>query len=432
MGAIFKNGKMYAGGVENVIEAIKVNGMALTVNNKAVNITIPSSLPAEGGNADTVGEKSAETIISEARVPVVNYTYVVNSNQALEDWANNVSGNDYTHVLIKAGTWNLTADTINLTATGTKTVTGEAGNLIVHDLTFKGIMYTMQYSEVPTSDVYNINGVNIKTINRITQTETQPPARGCVSFYKCTNLINCSAKGYTAYPVTGSNYYKGYSYCERLTNCFSAIDRDTITKQGGFFAGFDYCKYLTNCRAYNRNTSVNHFVGYGFNFCDYINGCDVYIAGASQQSNGYYKCNYISASSAYCASNSTAYSFNSCNYVASCNGHTSAAAGYGVTSCNYMSNCKVYSIGGSMTGYQKCNHLDNCVYSTSSVNGGVTGFSNCFGVRYCFAEITGTAGSATATCVGYSKSYASLAANDSFLCADTSEGGWNTFSKATS
>lgn len=369
-----------------------------------------------------------KVLIAQNTAPT--FTYVVNSNQALEDWANNVSGNDYTHVLIKAGTWNLTADTINLTTTGTKTVTGEAGNLIIHDLTYEGIMYTLRYDTVPTSDVYSINGVNIKTLNRITQTgSSTPPARGCVSFYKCTNLINCSAKGYTAYPVTGSNYFKGYSYCERLTNCHATIDKDTITSAQGFFAGFDYCKHLTNCRAYYKGSSNSHFVNYGFYWCDHINGCDVYVVGSSQQSNGYYKCNYISASYAYCASNSGAYSFNSCNYVTSCYGYCSSSAGTSVINCNYMSNCKMSSIGSSMTGYNGCKYLDNCVYTTSYVNSGVTGFKACFGVRYCFVEVTSNNSGNTVT--AYSGSYANLAANDTFLCADTSTGGWNTSSIAT-
>lgn len=380
--------------------------------------------------ADNVkGYVDSKVLIVQNTSPT--FTYVVNSDETLNAWANNVSGNDYTHVLIKAGTWSLTADTINLTTTGTKTITGEAGNLIIHDLSYDGVMHTVKYDDVPSSDIYSINGVNIKTINRWSNTTTTP-ARGCISFYKCTNLINCSAKGYTAYPVTGSNYFRGFSYCERLTNCFTTIDRDTITTNGGFFAGFDYCKYLTNCSAYNKNTTINHFVGYGFNYCDYINGCETHIAGTSQQSNGYYKCNYISSSYAYCSSSNTAYSFTNCNYVTSCYGYSSSSAGTGVTSCNYMSNCKVYSIGSTMTGYKNCKHLDNCVYSTSALNNGVVGFSACYGVRYCFVEITGTTGSTNATCTGYSKSYSNLAANDTFLCADTSSGGWNTQSVATS
>lgn len=65
---------------ENVIETVKVNGTALEVNNKAVNVTvpttvaqltdnanyakktdIPTTLPANGGNADTVNNHTVET-----------------------------------------------------------------------------------------------------------------------------------------------------------------------------------------------------------------------------------------------------------------------------------------------------------------------------------------------------------------------------------
>lgn len=65
------------------------------------------------------------------------YTYIVDSDQKLRDWANNVSGNDYRHVLIKSGQWKLTASSftlgyaINLTKTLTWTVDGEVGSEII-------------------------------------------------------------------------------------------------------------------------------------------------------------------------------------------------------------------------------------------------------------------------------------------------------------
>ena len=55
---------------ENVLETVKVNGTALTPSNKAVNIDlsdyakttdIPTTLPADGGNADTVNNHTVET-----------------------------------------------------------------------------------------------------------------------------------------------------------------------------------------------------------------------------------------------------------------------------------------------------------------------------------------------------------------------------------
>ena len=381
-------------------------------------------------NADTLGGKTANEIISEGRTPVVNFTYVVDSDQALNNWAKNVAGNDYTHVLIKAGTWNLTADTINLTTTGTKTVTGEAGNLIKHDMNVDSSVTTLQYDSVPLTGDYYIQGVNVVTYNRWTSVANGTPTNHHIYVFRnCINLSNCSAKGWTNYPATGSNYFYGFSSCKQLSCCFTDIDKDTMTSKNSFFYGYSTCEYLTNCRAYHSG-SADHFVSYGFHGCTYISSCYLYISGSTQQTNGYYNCDYISSSYAYIGSSSTAYSFNLCEYITSCYGYTSSQAGTGVYKCNYMSNCKVYSIGSSMTGYNDCQHLDNCVYTTSSTNGGATGFKNCFGVRYCHYELTGLSGSGSYA--PYSASYASLTANDTYACADGANGGWNTATIPTS
>ena len=69
-------------------------------------------------------------------VPAVMFTYVVDSNQKLSDWLNNVTagGQDYTSVLIRKGTWsythNSTTSAIN-TTTYTDIIWGEAGSSII-------------------------------------------------------------------------------------------------------------------------------------------------------------------------------------------------------------------------------------------------------------------------------------------------------------
>ena len=65
---------------------------------------------------------------------IQTYTYVVDSDKTLIDWANNDrnSGQDYTSVLIKKGTWTCNKG-VNLTETGTEVIVGEAGSKLVFD-----------------------------------------------------------------------------------------------------------------------------------------------------------------------------------------------------------------------------------------------------------------------------------------------------------
>ncbi len=83
----------------------------------------------------SVGKMSVDTdgnmkLNGWANVP--SYTYVVDSDEALAQFANNAPGNDYTSVLIRKGDWTLTR--VLLFTPVTKVIQGEPGSRIIIDI----------------------------------------------------------------------------------------------------------------------------------------------------------------------------------------------------------------------------------------------------------------------------------------------------------
>lgn len=249
----------------------------------------------------------------------INFTYVVDSDQALLDWINNKSENDYTSVLIRKGEWTATKG-VNLTTTGTKVVVGEPGSKLKFTPT-AGIN-CLSYNTTPTTSDYYMNCVNVEGVSVTT------------CFKNCANLTNCMAVSVTV----GD--------------------------------GFRDCTNLTNCTA-NGNGSVN---GYGFYYCNNLTNCN----GTGKGGNN----------------------------------------GYGFHDCTNLTNCDGVGNGSYMpVGFRNCISLTNC-------KGTGKGGSNGYGFQGCTLVSKSKAGGNCTTRV-FDTSYASNSKTNTYVCADTAEGGFN-------
>lgn len=209
-----------------------------------------------GGGAG--GFEPWRKVIDDKNLTAETFTFVVDSNEKLAEWANNdrSKGQDYTSVLIKKGEWTSTAG-VNLTNAGTKVVVGEAGNKLI----FNDAKYSLFYDKLPTTDDFFMCNVFVEA--------TFPTMKydSGVIFRRVTNLKNCYAK----VTNTGRIEAKAYEYCQNISHCTS-ITENTV----GMFSqyGFSECENILYCRAYGEasGSSEGSFT-YGFYRCNKINSC---------------------------------------------------------------------------------------------------------------------------------------------------------------
>jgi hypothetical protein len=144
------------------------------------------------------------------------FTFLVDSDAALAAWATNADGNDYTHVLIKKGTWT-SALAVNLTAAGTKVVVGQAGNL----LSFTGTR-GLTYNTLAGDDCW-MQGVNVLL--------TVSPNFG-IAIYRARNLVNCTSN------VIGNDQGASFAFneCQNMIGCKGV--------HSGVGTGFYQCRIL--------------------------------------------------------------------------------------------------------------------------------------------------------------------------------------------
>jgi hypothetical protein len=222
------------------------------------------------------------------------YTYLVDSNAKLAAWAANTAGNDYTSVLIAAGTWTSAVE-VNLTTSGTKVVAGMPGSKLVFTS-----QYGLRYTTLPTTNDYRMDGVNVEA-NRVSGVR--------YAFFACTHLTNCTGTADSS--GAGSGY--GFYGCTNLTDC-------TGTGSNGG-SGIYNCLNLTNC------TAMVTGAGTGFRSCTNLTNCTSTSTGAT-------------------------IGFNNCANLTNCTGTGTGAPGYGFFACINLTNCTGTGTGtGSAPGY---------------------------------------------------------------------------------
>ena len=232
-------------------------------------------------------------------------TFIVDSNDKLSQWIRADSGNDYSVVLIKKGTWqsdellyNMTLSGskkyyagINLSKTKTKVVIGEVGSKIYFKVDPKSLqpIYGLYYGD--SSDAVETEcfmyGVTVHSCGSAAYTDV---ATDC--FGSCVNLYNCTAiseNGYEAYV---------FSNCQNLNNCYAAGSSEKLTYAfwsctalqqcvahaearnadrkflGGCAVGFRNCKDVISCKGSGVSIpSTTDYTGYGFSGCKGVYRC---------------------------------------------------------------------------------------------------------------------------------------------------------------
>lgn len=219
------------------------------------------------------------------------FTFVVDSDQALNDWADQVEGNDYTSVLIMPGTWNITNKYIRPQQAGTKVVVGLPGSILNFEQESVTSCFVVMYANRTKNDEY-IKGVTVTAkfgrtgggvfrnarnlSNCVVNCETSV---GSVNgFVACKGLINCSSNAITTAESAGSIAFAG---CKSLVNC----EGKAIGTTGGY--GYSECVDLLFCKG----AATSSGTGYGFYDCSVMFGCSPLEASTTKT---YYRCSMTS------------------------------------------------------------------------------------------------------------------------------------------
>jgi hypothetical protein len=194
-------------------------------------------------------------IATEAQVfRSADYTFIIDSNAKLTAWALGLPGSDYSHVLIKSGTWSYASNKndvsvviISLEDGRTKSVTGEKGSLLLLSSNSAGGAFEGQ--------AYGIRGpghggavclfrnVSVKCgySNR---------DRYCVAFHVCDDMDGCTGIG-----QGGDIGATGFDDCRNLSNCVGAGYGDN-----GYCAGFISCQNLILCAGESVSKQAHGFI----------------------------------------------------------------------------------------------------------------------------------------------------------------------------
>ena len=369
----------------NIIETVKVNGTALTPNSKAVNVIvptkvseltdssdyakktdIPTTLPANGGNANTVNNhtvksdvpenavftdtvleindegtsettvwssskitskitneattrQNADTALQSALALRKSYDLVVDSNETLLEWANCKDGS-MKSVLVKSGEYTLNDRGINLVNAGTKFVFAENGNKIKVSNYTRGIGATEDYGAI-------VVGLNIEL-------SYSNNAEGCYAFYRGMICYNCTGSG------KGDGNGDGY--------------------------GFYGCT-CSNCTGSGGSTSTSSNDGYGFYGCTCSNCTGSGSGGRGGSAYGFSNCTCSNCTGSGSGGYSNCYGFYSCT-CSNCTGSGGGYYGYGFYNCSYCSSCRAGKTASSTATWGGTNTYidsDSCDYVAS-------------------------------------------------------------------
>jgi len=365
-----------------------------------------SNIPATGGdNAVPTVAATRSAIARESQ-----FTFIVDSDDALAAWADNAPGNDYSRVLIKAGTWTLSRDLANGTEANprafidisngrTLSVTGEAGGRIelVHPRTSAahttGILgnvrrrwntldtpgpgYFFQNVEIITRISGQGNSCFRDCFHLFSCTgllETSGTGVDCAGFMNCSNLSDCVG----ASSGQGSTHNSGFRGCSALSACSG-----TATGSNG--SGFRECSDL--CRCFG--TAAGAMSNTGFRECSNLHGCfGTATAVFTAASQGFWNCLNLFSCTGYGENGANGIGFRSCSNLFGCTGIGShytgtplSGRGRGFDDCFYLVNCTGTGIGVPSStwgshGFQDCRTgFGNRNGSSPSSHGT---FQNCF------------------------------------------------------
>ena len=260
------------------------------------------------------------------------FTYIVDSDVKLANWLNGVSGNDYSSVLVKTGTWNYNGIPLSLddNSVNTKKITGEY-NSVIHIS-----------ADGNNDDVVGLkNGEHIYNIKLFVSNTGTSSAMKTYGFVSCDNLTNCSV--IIDVDEVNSRVY-GYYRCHKLLDC-------NAYTTGVLSVCFDECEELSRCEATaNTYETIQGATGsMCFSLCRRLNYCKATAnrGSSSPAAIGYHMC-------------------------------------YGVTYCKAQSDDRLYQSSysslGAIDGYECSNSLNGGF--NSNINDTIAGFLSPLGQVY--------------------------------------------------
>jgi hypothetical protein len=255
--------------------------------NRAASVTTRSVLNiSEGGTgANTLAQAQINLGITSGGAP--GYSFIIDSQDKADAWAENRAGNNYSSILVMPGTWNLNAE-ILLPMRGTRLLHGTVGselrcgpNIRIQGMSnppyfvdFRNLYITIDAATMPADNLcfvaldYLMNVyVSIKSTSTVNN--------GISCFTNCRNITNCNVRVVSA----GGPTIKAYSNCMNLLNCEAHME-----SIDGLVA-YQLCTNLVNCFAECTITDsgvVNpNLYLYGFNMCKKLTQCYATIQGTN-------------------------------------------------------------------------------------------------------------------------------------------------------
>lgn len=377
------------------------------------------------------------------------YTYVVQSvDDLLRITHGDGTGYDFSNILIKAGTYNISSSQItsgsttliNTTLSGVKRITGEQGAAI----NYINNTATRHYIFRGTAAVDNNSAV---VRNMYVRTTVTTIGGNCAHFDGLNGVYNCSGQFLGSNSTTNS-YFVGNSnnvnnstvditngvLCVPFVTCNSVTNVTISTNR--VIAFFNSCHNVSGVRITGTDTISNTnrllfdassnisnvIVNLSLNDAGSITLCNnsnnitnvTSTITAGSAINGYVNCSRLTnISMNHNSTNSTSQALNGCTYVSTAvitivgstlNGiincqhisnihmvFTSSNTGIisGYQGCSLISDCTV-TIGGTGTrryGYNSSDRISGCGFSSNTNASAVIGFHNCTSVENFYADI---------------------------------------------
>ena len=197
--------------------------------------------------------------------PSLAFTFVVDSDVTLAQWAINAPGNDYSRVLIRAGTWTYDFGTlsgipytaIDISNGRTKYVVGEVGSKIF-------ITYL-------NSSIVGLkgSGSNDQLFDNVSIEVNCQSGGNSTAFTQCQNLFNCHAVAVSE----GDTY--GFRECQDIFNCkgIGSAPSKTTYSVAYLAYGFAECKNLFNCKGYTYGYEGESYHAAGYYYCQNLFNC---------------------------------------------------------------------------------------------------------------------------------------------------------------
>ena len=226
-----------------------------------------------------------------------SFTFVVDSNAALSAWATDAPGNDYSRVLVRAGTWtyndprtsggSVTAPlaAIDISNKRTLSVIGESGSKIVimaavdyssglHLAAIKGALANAsEYHGSPIFSGNPVNGCFIRNLNVETKIfagiSSGIKGGNAYGFVNIANQIGCTSTVTGRSSGAGSASSSAYHFCANLINCTATGNGGSSGQVTGI--GFGLCANLINCTATGNGSGGGN--GWSFYRCRTGFGC---------------------------------------------------------------------------------------------------------------------------------------------------------------